>query len=107
MEKFNLTVLGRAHLQRGGLSKFGARLYRQTLNLPYINKDDGQMIPITHEAYAMGRLGSGRDFVIGHITKIKKRDSETFVPLSEAAGAPGTDKGGTVAGSILYSVVTV
>lgn len=94
----NLTILGRAYLQLGDLSKFGARLYRQTLNLPYINKDDGQMIPNTHEAYAMGRLGSGRDFLIGHISDIKKRDSETFVPMSEAAGAPGTDKGVTVAG---------
>jgi hypothetical protein len=94
----NLAVLGRAYLQLGDLNRFGGRLYRQTLALPYVNKDDGRMIPNTHEAYNLGRLGTGRDFVVGHITKIKKKDSETFIPMSEAAGAPGTDKGVTVTG---------
>jgi len=94
----NLAVLGRAYLQLGDLNRFGARLYRQTLNLPYANKDDGQMVPNTHETYAIGRVGTGRDFLISHITEINKRNSETFIPMSEAAGAPGTDEGVTIAG---------
>ena len=94
----NLSVLGQAYLQLGNLDRFGARLYRQTLNLPYLNKRDGLMIPYTFENYVMGRRGTGRDFLIGHATKIKKRDEETFIPMSEAAGAAGTDEGVTIAG---------
>lgn len=94
----NLGVLGQAYLELGTLEKLGARLYRQTLEWPYLNKRDNRMIPNTHEAYQIGRLGTGRDFGISHVTKIKRRDSERFVPMSEAAGAPGTDKGVTTAG---------
>ena len=94
----SLGVLGQAYLEIGTLEKLGVRIYRQTLELPYLNRRDSRMIPNTHEAYMIGRSGTGRDFGIGHVTKIKRRDSERFVPMSEAAGAPGTDKGVTMAG---------
>lgn len=94
----DLGVLGQAYLELGTLEKIGALLYRQILELPYLNKLDIGMIPITHEAYLIGRRGTGRDFGIGHITKIKRREAERFVSMSEAAGAPGTDKGVTMAG---------
>jgi len=73
-------------------------LYRQTLDLPYINKKDSRMIPITHEAYLAGSGRSGPGFFVGHIREIKKTDAQIFVPMSVAAGAIGTDKGVTVAG---------
>ncbi len=94
----NLSVLGQAYLQLGDLDRFGVRLYRQTLNLPYVNKRDGLMIPYTFENYVMGRRGTGRDFLIGHATRVKKRDEEAFIPMSEAAGAAGTGEGVSIAG---------
>lgn len=94
----DLSVLGQAYLQLGDQGKFEARLYRQTLNLPYVNKNDSRMLPNTHEAYFLGRVGTGRDFIVGHVSDIKRRDSETFIPMSQAAGALGTDKGVSVAG---------
>lgn len=97
----NLGVLGQAYLELGTLEKFGGHLYRQALELPYINKDDGLMLPNTHEGYVAGRRGTGNDFIFGHITKIKKRDSESFIPMSEAAGAARTDKGVTLVGGKL------
>ena len=95
----DLSVLGQAYLQLGDPGRVAARLYRQTLNLPYINKDDSRMIPTTHEAYVMGREGTGRDFVAGHISQIKLQESEQFIPMSVAAGAPGSSKGVTLAGA--------
>jgi hypothetical protein len=67
--------------------------------MPFINRDDSRMVPITHESYLIARTGTGRDFGFGHITKIKGKSSEEFVPMSEAAGAPGTNKGVTIAGA--------
>jgi hypothetical protein len=94
----DLRVLGEAYIELGELDKLEVRLYRQTLNLPFINKDDSRMIPNTHEAYVMGRAGTGRDFIVGHITKFKRKDSEHFIPMSEAAGAPDSNEGVTLAG---------
>ena len=94
----NLGVLGQAYLELGDPDKFGVRLYRQTLELPYLNKRDNRMIPNTFEAIQAGNEGTGRDFVLGHVAKIKRRATEDFVPMSEAAGAPDSDNGVTVAG---------
>ena len=45
----NLSVLGQAYLELGTREKLATRLYRQTLDLPYLNKRDSRMIPNTHE----------------------------------------------------------
>lgn len=94
----DLAALGKAYLLLGEPNRIAARLYRQELDLPYLNKDDSRMIPNHHEGYLLGRKGSSQDFVLGHVTKMKRKDSETFVPMSVLAGAPGTDKGVTTAG---------
>jgi hypothetical protein len=75
------------------------RLYRQKLDLPYINKHDIRMLPATHEGYLLAREDSGFDYVGGHLTKIKSFDSERFIHMSRAAGAGGSDKGITVIGA--------
>jgi hypothetical protein len=75
------------------------QLYRQTLNLPYINKHDIRMLPATHEGYTIQRANSSFDYVAGHLTKFKNYDSEEFVSISAAAGARGTDKGLSMAGA--------
>lgn len=95
----DLSVLGQAYLQLGDPNRIAARLYRQTMDLPYVNKDDSRMIPKTHEAYVLGSEGTGRDFIVGHISQIKLKDSEKFIPMSVAAGALGSSEGVTLAGA--------
>ena len=96
----SFTVLGQAYLegQLGGQIRF--RLYRQTFTLPYVNAQDNRMAPNTFEAYTLGRKGSGGvDFVLAHLTKMKTRNSNKFLSMSEAAGLPDTDEGLTMAGA--------
>ena len=74
------------------------RLGRQPMDIPYINTSDIRMLPSTHEAYTISRRDSRLDYMVGHITKLKRWDSDEFVYMSEAAGAGGTDKGITALG---------
>lgn len=96
----SFSVLGQAYLEGRLEDQIRFRLYRQTFNLPYVNAQDNRMVPNTFEAYTVGRKGSGRlDFVVAHLTKMKTRNSNKFVSMSEAAGLQGTDKGLTMAGT--------
>ena len=93
----NISVIGQAFAQLDwkGLQ---ARLYRQGLDLPYINRNDIRQIPNTFEAYGIGRKGTALDFVIGHVDKIKRRTDDEFISMTEAAGGSG-DAGTTVVGT--------
>jgi hypothetical protein len=101
----NISIMGEANLSY----KFDAtplkgsvvRLYRQTLDAPYMNTQDIRLLPSTHEGYTIRRRDSGLDYFAGHITKFKRYDSDEFVYMSEAAGADGTDKGVTTFGGKL------
>ena len=57
------------------------------------------MLPTTHEGYMLQRADSRFNYVVGHVTRIKKRDDDEFRYLSEVAGAPGSDEGATVGGA--------
>jgi hypothetical protein len=98
----NISVIGEANLRYqitdGILAGSLIQLYRQTLDVPYINKRDIRMVPATYEGYTIQRVDSSLDYGIGHITKFKNFDSEDFIYMSEAAGAEGTDKGVTLGG---------
>ena len=98
----NIQAIGEANLHYRLPGRFlegsEVRLYRQTFNLPYINKNDIRMLPATHEGYTLYRAGSSLDYIVGHLTKFKAFDSEDFVYMSEAAGAVASDKGLTMAG---------
>lgn len=83
-------------------------LYRYEYNTPYINKDDGRMSPNTFEGYTFQGAWGGHDgapgfrYGGGYITKIKERNSDRFVWMSQRAGAP-VDRG-VVAGGALFSI---
>jgi hypothetical protein len=98
----NIRVIGEANLRYqftdGMLAGSVIQLYRQTLDLPYINKHDIRMVPASHEGYTIQRDNSSLDYIVGHLAKFKDFDSEDFVHMSEAAGAAGSDQGVTVAG---------
>ena len=93
----SFTVLGEAYAELR-FDGFEIMAYRQQMNLPYINTDDSRQVPITHESYLIRRRGTDRNFVLGHVSKIKTRDDDSFVSMSEAAGVQSKDKGVSVAG---------
>lgn len=97
----SFAVLGQAY----GKMRFGEQyvaLYRRRLELPYVNANDHRMVPNTFEAYTLkGELGETFKYIAGHVTKIKPRNSDDFIHMSEWAGAGGS-KGLTMAG-LLWS----
>jgi hypothetical protein len=73
---------------------------------PFISRNDSRMTPNTFEAVVVqGALGGtdgapGWHFGGGYFDKIKERDSENFVSMAAAAGAPGgVSRGVSVAGA--------
>ena len=95
----SFTVLGQAYVNLRILDNTGLRLYRQTFDLPYVNKHDSRMVPNTFEAYTVRNSSiPNLGLIAAHVTKIKKRNAVSFVPISEAAGFGGTNKGLTMAG---------
>jgi hypothetical protein len=94
----DLSVISRAYLDADLTKSTAVRLYRQDFGMPYINRQDSRMIPNTFEAYVVRHPGERFQWIAGQITKMKKRDSEDFVPMAEIAGVAGDDSGTTFAG---------
>jgi hypothetical protein len=69
--------------------------YRQRINRPFINLQDNRMVPNTFEAYTLTGAASDVSYTGGYVTKIKKRDSEHFVWMSDAAGGSNSNHKGT------------
>ncbi|UCE85393.1 MAG: OprD family outer membrane porin [Deltaproteobacteria bacterium] len=77
--------LGQANLKlRRGDHKL--TLYRQRIDLPYVNGNDSRMVPNTFEGYSFESVGPTLSAGAGYLTRIKRRDSDRFIPMSEAAG---------------------
>jgi hypothetical protein len=100
-DQSDLSVISRAYVQFEAGSTAALRLYRQDFEMPYINRQDNRMIPNTHEAYVLRYPGDAIQWIAGHITKMKQRDSEKFVPMGEVAGAEGNNAGTSVLGGRL------
>jgi hypothetical protein len=96
-DQSDLSVISRAWLQYDLGTTASLRLYRQDFNMPYINRKDSRMIPITHEAYMLRFPGKRLQWLFGQVTKMKSRDSDDFVPMGETAGVDGSNAGTTVA----------
>jgi hypothetical protein len=98
------TVLGEAYLEAGLPRGVRARAGRMTFNLPYLNRQDNRMVPNTFEAYGIGRgVERGVSFVLMQVDEMKKRDSDRFESMSEAAGLKDSDKSLSTAGVALSS----
>lgn len=94
------TVLGEANatLRFGG--GHGLRAGRQRFELPYLGSHDIRMVPNTFEAVAVGRPSSeGFAYMAGYVDRIKPKNDDEFIPMSEAAGAEGGDDGLVFAGA--------
>ena len=87
-------VLGESYAEVNLTQTADLRLYRQSLSHPYVNKQDNRMVPNTFEAYTLFDDKSPHfNYVLGHITRMKKRTATTFSHMSEAAGADNSNKG--------------
>ena len=78
-------------------------IYRYEYNTPFINKNDNRMTPNTFEGYTFQGAYGGKDgapgfgYGGGYITKIKERNSDRFVWMSQDAGA-GAKRGVVLGG---------
>lgn len=89
----SFSVLGEAYLEAKLTKNIRARLYRQTLDTPYVNRQDTRMLPNTFEAYTLVNEGlENASFGISHVTKMKRQNANEFISMSEAAGFAGTDE---------------
>ena len=95
----DLNVLGQAYLLLGDADGWQASLYRRGIKAPYLDTNDSRMIPQTHESYIIAHYGERSDFAFGHFTRTKEKNSDRFIPMSEAAGALDTNKGVSIAGA--------
>ncbi len=72
-------------------------LFRQRHELPYVNSQENRMTPNTFESYSYGYFGEGEapplQVGIGYLDKIKKRNSDQFVSMSEGAGVAAGERG--------------
>ncbi len=81
-----------------------ATLFRQALQLPFINGNDSRMIPNTFEAYQLEvEPWKNLRLNFGYVAGMKPRTSANFEPMSEIAGAPQVDRGTSFAGFLLGS----
>ena len=67
--------------------------YRQLIDRPFINPQDNRMVPNTFEAYTLSGGAGEFEYTGGYIAKIKNRDSERFVSMSQDAGGTGSNEG--------------
>lgn len=86
-------VIGEAYLT-GRFGKSTAKVWRQRIESPYLNGNDSRLVPNTFEAYGVESKDiEGLKIHLAWVDKIKLRDSDQFVSMTEAAGADGK-KGG-------------
>ena len=80
---------------------YTATLYRQYIDTPYVNPQDNRMTPNTFEAYRMTAKYDRVQFTAGYIDAIKPRNDNSFISMSEQAGAPpGRERGMIIAASV-------
>lgn len=67
--------------------------YRQLIAQPYIDGQDNAMTPNTFEGLTVGGRVGTVEYLGGYLARIKTRNADRFVPMSEAAGARESNRG--------------
>ena len=94
------SVLGEANAVLRFTQNDVLRAGRQLFELPYVNSSDSRMVPNTFEAIAFGNAStSGLAYIVGYVDQVKKKNSDEFIPMSEAAGVANGDDGLMMAGA--------
>jgi hypothetical protein len=94
------TVLGQLYARVKLIEDNFINIYQYEYNTPYLNKNDSRMTPNTFEGYTFTGAYGGKDglpkftYGAGYIDKIKPRNSDTFISMSEAAGTSSDVKRG-------------
>jgi hypothetical protein len=73
--------------------------YRQGVNQAYINAIDNRMTPNTFEGITAGGKVDTVQYFAGYLSKIKPRNQDKFIFMSQQAGAVGSDDG-VILGSV-------
>ncbi len=95
------SVLGESYLLARPFGTSYLKLWRQGLQLPYINEDDVRMTPKTFEAYVLFDKDSKRfNYILGYVDKMKNQTETTWQAMSDAAGAAGSNRGVSVLGAL-------
>ncbi len=95
-----LTVLGEANAVFRFTENDILRAGRQLFELPYLGSHDIRMVPNTFEAIAVGNASrEGFAYVVGYVDKIKRKNDDEFISMSEAAGVANGDDGVVMAGA--------
>jgi hypothetical protein len=107
------TVLGQAYGRIKLYERNEFRFFRQSYDSPYMNKNDSRMTPNTFEGYTLhgafgeGKTGPGFTYAAGYVPKIKERNSDEFIYMSQAAGAK-VDRGtGAAGGRFTYGASSI
>lgn len=96
-----IVVLGQAWAKLR-IDSVTATLFRQAMELPFINGDDTRMIPNLFEAYRLDvKPSDAFRFGFAYVTREKSKPSAEFRPMSEVAGVREVDRGTSVAGFLL------
>ncbi len=94
------TVLGEANAVFRFTDSDILRVGRQLFELPYLGSHDIRMVPNTFEAIAFGNASrEGLAYVVGYVDKIKRKNDDDFISMSEAAGVANGDDGVIMAGA--------
>jgi hypothetical protein len=86
-------VLGEAYAALRYQDNILVRGYRQLVNQPYINPIDNRMTPNTFEGITAGGKVGVVEYFAGYLWKIKPRNEDDFIFMSQQAGAAGSDDG--------------
>jgi hypothetical protein len=99
-----ITVLGQAY---GRVQIYDQELRggRMLVDTPLINPQDNRMIPNTFEGAQVVSLPDkdrSYDYAVGYLWNIKPRDSNDFIPMSEALAGDGAENRGTPFGMVRW-----
>lgn len=95
----SFSVLGEANLTFRMHGDNLLRIGRQSFDLPYLSRHDIRMVPNTFEGVVVGRdAKDGLSYIAGYVSKIKRKNDDRFIPLSQAAGANRGEDGMILAG---------
>jgi hypothetical protein len=96
----SLTVLGEANALLRFTENDVLRVGRQLFELPYLGSHDVRMVPNTFEAFDFGNASrEGLAYIVGYVDKIRRKNDDDFVAMSEAAGVENGNDGVVMAGA--------
>ncbi len=82
-EGYSALGIANAKLRSSGLVLTAGRQY---LDLPYVNRNDNRMTPNTFESITLAKPAGRFQFSTGYTWRIKERNSDEFLSMTEAVG---------------------